>query len=169
MEQYAEYEPLPRKGKAKEINDFYEKETDRIVERNPWNTGSNIAREIVSTKNKYDHAEGTAANYVRPILKNNYNVSLEKEWRKPNYEMFMYEALSEEELNYLKEMFNKYMGKKDADLANIIAAQEAGYCTKEEAFDTVKGWYNGAMDAFVEKYGYRPIKVGKYEKNLGES
>lgn len=63
-------------------------------------------------------------------------------------------------------MFNKYMGKRDIELVDIIAAQEAGYCTKEEAFDRVKGWYNGAMNAFVERFGYRPIKVGKYERNF---
>ena len=88
---------MPRKGKGKEIKEYYTDETDKIVERNPWNTGSNIAREIVSKKNKYNHAEGTAANYVRPILKNNYNISLEKEWRKPNYETFVYEVLTDEE------------------------------------------------------------------------
>jgi hypothetical protein len=60
---------LPRKTALKEIKAFYSEKTDDLININPWNTGANIARQIIAKDNRYDHKEGTAANYVRPILK----------------------------------------------------------------------------------------------------
>jgi hypothetical protein len=51
-EQYSEYEPLPRKTRVPEIKAFYAQEVDHILLYKPRNTGSNLAREIVSKNNK---------------------------------------------------------------------------------------------------------------------
>lgn len=49
-------------------------------------------------------------------------------------------------------------------IADIIAEQEAGYKTKEEAYNNIKGFYDDAMEAFKNRYGFRPYKVGEYTK-----
>ena len=164
LEQYEEYEPLPRKSRVEEIKKFYTKETDNILQHNPWNTGANIAREITATNNKYNHAEGTAANYVRPILKSEYIVVEAKEWRKPNYSTFVYEEMNVEELEYLDYVFEKYLSQKN--IIDTLAEEDAGYISKDVAYSCIKGMYNKAMDDFKQRYGYRPYKVGKYEKNV---
>lgn len=52
----------------------------------------------------------------------------------------------------------------EENIANIIAEEEAGYKTKEEAYKSIKGFYNDAMEAFKIRYGFRPYKVGEYMK-----
>ena len=162
-EEYAPLEALPRKTKSLEMKEFYKEETDKIVQVNPWNSGANIARQIISKDNKYDHKEGTATNYVRPILKEEYTVSEDRKWMRLEYSTFRYVELSEEEAEYLKELFTKHLGK--ASIADIIASEEAGYISKEIAYGKIKGSYNDAMEEFMERYGFRPIKIGKYEKS----
>lgn len=159
-EEYGELQPLPRK--TKNIKDFYVQKTDKIIESNPWNTGSNIARWVVATDNKFNHKEGTAANYIRPILKEEYNLSDERRWSEIDYEKYTYEPITQEQEKYLKELFEKYLGGEQ--IGNIIAERDAGYISKEQAYDKMEGNYNDAMKAFKEKYGFRPIKIGKYEK-----
>ena len=165
QEEYSELQPLPRKSKTEEMEKFYAGETDNIIQHNPWNTGANIAREITATNNKYNHAEGTAANYVRPILKADYIIAEAKEWRKPNYSTFVYEEMSSEELEYLSYVFEKYLSQKN--IIDTLAEEDAGYISKDVAYSCLKGMYNKAMDDFKQRYGYRPYKVGKYEKKCG--
>ena len=162
-EEFAPLEKLPRKTKSVEMKEFYREQTDRIVQVNPWNSGANIARQIISKDNKYDHKEGTATNYVRPILKEEDTVSEDRKWMRLEYSTFRYVELSEEEVEYLKELFTKHLGK--ASIADIIASEEAGYISKEAAYGKIKGSYNDAMEEFMERYGFRPIKIGKYEKS----
>lgn len=160
-EQYAEYEPLPRKSKTKEIQEFYNHEVDNILVYKPRNTGANLAREIIDKNNKYKHAEGTAANYIRPYLKTNFLVE-DKAWCKIDYLHYSYDKISNEELNYLKSLFTKYLSSNN--VADIIAEQEAGYTSKEEAYDKLKGYYNNAINDFKEKYGFRPYKAGELRR-----
>ena len=42
--QYDENIPLPSKRDAQKISEYYYSETKKIVNEDPWNTGSNIAR-----------------------------------------------------------------------------------------------------------------------------
>lgn len=160
-EQYMEYEQMPRKQQIKEIKDFYAKEVDDILKHKPRNTGANLAREIIAKNNQQNHKEGTASNYIRPYLKANYTVS-DKDWCRINYNTFSYELLPSEELQYLKELFNTYLNSEAT--ASAIADHEAGYATKEEAYDRLRGRYNEALFAFKEKYGYRPYKAGELKK-----
>ena len=159
--QYCEYEPLPRKTKSPEIQAFYKQETDHIVQYKKRNTGSNIAREIVSKNNKYNHAVSTATHYICPYLKKNYEVE-EREWCEINYEKFSYDKISEEQLNFLNSQFKKYFNSEI--IANAIADQEAGYTTKEEAYEKLKARYHEVMDVFRHKYGFRPYKAGELIK-----
>ena len=158
---YTEYEPLPRKSKYAEIMTFYAKEVDDILKYKPRNTGTNLAREIIAKNNQQNHKESTAGHYIRPYLKANYTVS-DKDWCRINYDTFSYELLPSEELQYLKQLFNTYLSSEAT--ASAIADHEAGYATKEEAYDRLRGRYNEALFAFKEKYGYRPYKAGELKK-----
>ena len=160
-EQYQEYEPMPRKNQCKEAMEFYAKEVDHILKYKPRNTGSNLAREIVAKNNQQNHKETTAANYIRPYLKKNYEVG-EREWCEINYETFSYDKITEEQLKYLNSQFKKHLNSNI--IANTIADQEAGYTTKEEAYERLKANYADAIIAFKNKYGFRPYRAGELIK-----
>ena len=159
--QYQEYEPMPRKTKAPEIKAFYEQGAEHILSYKPRNTGANLAREIIDKNNKYNHAVGTAANYIKPFLKKNYEIG-EREWCQINYDTYSYDKITKEQLTLLNSLFNKYLSSKN--IADAIADQEAGYATKEEVYDSLKAHYNDAMKEFKELYGFRPYKAGELIK-----
>ena len=161
-EEYGELAPLPRKSKTKEIQAFYANEADHILTYKPRNTGTNIAREIEHCNNKYEHATGTIANYIRPYLKKNYTVD-NRQWCEIDYENFTYNPISDIQLKFLKDQFKKYLTSEN--IADAIADQEAGYTTKEEAYDCLKGYYTDALNAFKDEYGFRPYKAGELIKN----
>ena len=163
---YETYIPLPRKTKAKEIAQFYHEETEHLIKYKPLNTGSNIAREIIDTDNRYNHKEDTAARYVRSGLKENYKVADEKVWCEPNYFNHTYIPLSETQVKELNELFIKYMGSDATRIAGLIAEAESGQLSSEELKNKlINGSYNDAICEFKKKYGFRPIKIGEYIKN----
>lgn len=166
---YGDYEPMPRKKKSDEIKSYYAKETKKIVEKEPWNTGSNIARNIINKdKNKYNHAQATISNYVRPVLREEYDVT-EKRWMRL---MDTYEPLTEEQELYLQECLTVFRKNNSTIFEDLISDLECGLATKAEimkyAFDKQYAEYNRSMDLFKIKFGFRPIKVPKLEKkNMG--
>lgn len=159
--QYSEYEPMPGKDKAEQIQAFYIKKTDEILDYKPRNTGANIAREIEQTDNKYNHATGTMENYIRPYLKVNYYID-DKQWCEINYQNCSYDIISEEQLKYLEKQFDKYLSSRK--VANLIADKEAGYLTKEEFCLRLDDRYLEALMQFKNKYGFRPYKAGELRK-----
>ena len=164
---YGEYEPMPRKKKSEEIKQYYSKETENIVKKEPWNTGSNIARDIIeNNKNKYNHTEGTIANYVRPIIRNEYDIT-EKKWMRL---METYEPLTKEQEAYLQECFQTFYERNGKTSAELCADLECGLITKIEfaqyLADQTFSQYTKAMDTFKIKFGFRPIKVPKLEKKI---
>ena len=160
---YGEVPKLPRKTRIKEIKEFYRQETENVIKINPWNTGTNVARTILSYSNPYEHKQDTGSRYVRPILKEEYSLSSERKWCELDYKHNLYIPISNEQEEFLRTMFRLYLS--DDKTAEIIAAQEAGYITKDEVLTALFGNYNSAMEKFVERYGFRPIKVGEYIKN----
>ena len=162
-EEYAPLEPLPRKTKVKEIQEFYQKETENVIKTNPWNTGTNVARTILKYSNPYEHKVDTGSRYVRPILKEDYHLSTERKWCYLDIDRNLYIPISEEQEDCLKQIFKLYLS--DDKTAEIMAAQDAGYITKDEVFNVLMGGYNDAMNKFIEIYGFRPIKIGEYMKN----
>lgn len=161
-EQYCEYEPMPRKNDAKKAMAFYQKRTDEILSVKPRNTGANLAREIVATNNECNHKEDTAASYIRPYLKKNYTVH-NKEWCQINYDTFSYDKISDKQLKDLNELFEKHLDSKTT--AEIMGDTEAGYTSKEEAYDKLRVRYLDALEDFKMKYGFRPYKAGELLKN----
>ena len=160
-EQYAEYEPLPRKGDREAAMQFYAKEVDHILLYKPRNTGANLAREITFFNNQYNHQDVTAANYIRPYLKENYTVH-DKEWCRINYDTFSYDVITPEQLKFLNAQFSHYLNSES--VANVIADIEAGYQSKEEGYACLKNNYDKAMAAFKQEYGFRPYKAGELKR-----
>ena len=162
-EVYAEYQPMPRKTQHDDKVAFYREETHKIVDYQPWNTGSNIARRILDRNNKYVHAEGTAANYVRPILREDYQVSEEKQWMQNDFNHFEYVPITEEQSEFLKKLFKDFR----CNNSDIIAEYKSGYIDKDVAmrstFENEIHSYEQVMKAFIDKYGFRPMKVARFE------
>ena len=162
---YGEYEPMPRKKKSEEIKKYYSEETEKIVANEPWNTGSNIARNIIKNKkNKYEHSQGTIANYVRPIIKEEYDI-VEKKWMRREE---IYVNLTQEEEEYLQECFKTFYERNGKTSAELCADLECGLITKIEfakyLADQTFSQYTKAMDTFRMRFGFRPIKVRKLGK-----
>lgn len=172
-QQFGDYEPLPRQGKSQEIKDYYLEATREEVERNHWNTGSNIARRIVKNdlKNRFSHAEGTITNYVRPIIKDKFiNEATVCQWMKLDKDNDEYLPLSEEQEEFLANLFAKKitaneLGEKTMD---IVAQVISGYMSKEEAGDAVVEiaykTYMQTMSEFKAQFGFMPVKVKLLEE-----
>ena len=161
---FGDYEPLPRKKKSIEVKEYYKQETSKIVKQEPTNTGSNIARNIVAASNKYDHKEGTASVYVRSILKEGYKVD-GKVWCKRTPDGLHYEPIEEEHLQYLNECITKQFkdDKVQEYAVEMYTDYEAGLISKND-FNEAMGFMTGtaftsAMDRFILKYHYRPVKI----------
>ena len=161
---FGEYEPLPRKKKSIEVKEYYVQETSKIVKQEPTNTGSNIARNIVAVNNKYDHKEGTASVYVRSILKEGYRVD-GKIWCKRTEDGLHYEPINEEQIAYLNECITQQFkdDKVQEYAVDMYTDYEAGLITKKdfnEAIGSMTGMaFLSAMDRFILKYGFRPMKI----------
>lgn len=163
-EVFGEYEPLPRKKKSIEVKEYYAQETSKIVKQEPTNTGSNIARNIVATSNKYEHKEGTVSVYVRSILKEGYKVD-SKVWCKRSADGLHYEPINEEQAKYLNECITQQFkdDKLQEYMVEVYTDYEAGLISRTD-FNAALGsmtevTFLSAMDRFILKYQFRPVKI----------
>lgn len=161
---FGEYEPLPRKKKSIEVKEYYAQETSKIVKQEPTNTGSNIARNIVATSNKYEHKEGTVSVYVRSILKEGYKVD-SKVWCKRSADGLHYEPIDEEQAKYLNECITQQFkdDKLQEYMVEMYTDYEAGLISRTD-FNAALGsmtevTFLSAMDRFILKYQFRPVKI----------
>ncbi len=159
-EQYQDWVPYKKKNVEKQ-REYYTEKTKNIIEIQPRNTGSNIAR-IIDRRNLniFEHKEGTISNYIRPIL-HEYYYSEEEEriWCEFDEEFLVYKPLTDEQKNYLYENFN-LNNKKVLD---TIADYQSDTISKEEMGDvlekTASAPYKAAIKKFMARYGFRPIRV----------
>ena len=69
----------------------------------------------------------------------------------------------------MKSLFQKHIGGNSELIANVLADHESGLIDAENAILIMKQPYINAMNAFIDRYGFRPVKIGKYQKNaIGE-
>lgn len=169
-EQYAEYQPLPRKNDVKKSKEYYYKCTQEEVAEQPWNTGSNIARNLINkNKNLPQHQnENYLATQIRPIVKEKFvNQGTEKQWMRLSDDKLSYEPLTEEQLDYLQQVFKKNSAEEQH--MQILGEFKSGYITKREAseqlFNVTEFSYGKAMIDFKAKYGFRPQVVKHLEEN----
>ena len=162
-EELKPYETLKEKNSKEKKMEYYKERTDKIIAAEPYNSGSNVARNI-QQNNKYKVQTDTVSRYVRTILKGFY-ISFDSRWSKPSDDKLHYIPLSQEELDYLHNLFQT---KSNNELHYSYCAEyEAGNITREEFLEllghAVLVDYNEIMLMFQDKYGYRPIKTKKFE------
>lgn len=173
-EQFSEYVPLPPKKDAEKIKAYYHEETCKFIEKDPWNTGSNIARNIIANDEQlYSHKTDTIARYVRPIIREEFvHDYTDTAWMRLDGSKLNYIHLTEEELGYLNELFVKYSSKESKQQMQLekYSEYESGYITKEELADflmnQVKSNYCAIMADFMDKYGFRPQKIKYLEQKV---
>lgn len=160
-EQYKEYEPLPKKKDINKLKQHYNEQTDNIIKKDPWNTGANIARNIIAMdQNVYNHQEATIAKYVRPIIKDQYiQPGAPKEWRRLSKDRLSYEPLTDEQLEFLTNLLDDNSGQKRKKREiEKMAEYNSGYITKEELkdflYENLAKSYGTLMAQFKEKFGF---------------
>ena len=168
-EQLKPFETLMQKRQSKKQNNenIYRDLTHKIIAYKPLNSGSNIAREIDQSPMKpiKSHKESTIVNYIRPILKMDFQ-TVSKKWCRVCYDDNTYEPLNKEEVEYLIELF------RDKDMSETImdvtASYKNGDISKEEfkkkVGDVAEKTYDKVMNLFKKKYGFKPYKVPKWKE-----
>lgn len=159
---------MQQRNKVKEQNTaIYRVWTHNIIAQKPLNSGSNIAREIDQSPMKpiKSHKESTIVNYIRPILRMDFQ-TVSKKWCRVCYDDNTYEPLNKEEVEYLIELF------RDKDMSETImdvtASYKNGDISKEEfkkkVGDVAEKTYDKVMNLFKKKYGFKPYKVPKWKE-----
>ena len=162
-EQYGEYEPLGRKHNIKEIKEYYYEKTKEEVKEKPWNTGSNISRNIIAKdQNIFNHTEGTMSNYIRPIVRDKFVSPInESQWMKLSEDKLSYEPLTQEEHDYFISLFSSEEDRKER--AKIIGDYKSRYITKaemkEKLFEQAEFRYDQIISSFKKKFNFVPISV----------
>lgn len=160
-----------REGKKEQNKAIYRDLTHKIIFHKPLNSGSNIAREIDQSPMKpiENHKQSTIENYIRPILKEDFEV-ISKKWSRINYDTNEYEPLTQEQSMYLYQLFRS----KDLseEIMDITADYKAGNISKQEFTAKVgkisEFSYDKAIQDFKKKFGFRPFKASNWqEKKAG--
>ena len=159
---------MQRRENKKQMNEaVYKDITHRIIAYKPLNSGSNIAREIDQSPMKpiANHKEGTIVNYVRPILKNDFQQE-SKKWCSVDYQTNTYIPLTEEQVKFLMELFKDK--ELSQDILDVTASYKSGNINKiqfrEKVGAAAEKTYDKIMEVFKGKYGFRPYKVPKWRE-----
>lgn len=167
-----ELKPFKTKMQAREQvkanqTEIYREWTHKIIQFKPLNSGSNIAREIDQSPMKpiEKHEQRTIENYVRPILKEDFEV-INKKWCKIDYSTNTYEPLTAEELQFLYSLFkSKELSK---DIMEVTAQYKAGNISKQEFQARVgtaaEKTYDKIINEFKKKFKFRPIKAANWRE-----
>lgn len=152
----------------------------KTISQDPRQTGANVARIIIvngeiqalglalSTLTRYTQVE------LKKLVENQYYIKEDYRWCILNTETNAYELLSQSKIEELRSYFKI---ERDANLdneENILAQQQDGSLTKEDAAMKLGNLRMGAMingmKKFQEKYNAWPMKVPVYVRNalIGE-
>ena len=164
-----------RKISKDKISNDYEHAIHEILSIEPWNTGAGLARDITFgneyISKTYHHQVRTAYNYIQPITKENYSIT-DKQW-KASIDGH-YENMELEEINEWKQLLNACFGnKKDISMEQDLAIlRENGDISEEDYKNALvklnDNKYQVALDMWKLKYGYRPVRVNRYERKMIE-
>lgn len=173
---YQQYIPIGRK-KSKTLTEQkykdYSKYALLAIYNKPLNSVANLSRcaaEDEELSSKYSLVPKSIEKYIRPYIRSNKFCITDKKWvylHNNNYIMLTKDQ--EDDLNsYFKNSFDEY----GLDVVQIIADQQSGLLSidevKETLFATSTSKYEKAIEAFKQKYGFRPFKVPYIEINMLE-
>lgn len=165
-----------RKTTKEQTSADYKEAISELIREEPWNTGAGIARDIAINNNymvsTYHHKPRTAYNYTQPIIKEDYNI-VDRRWRALIGGEYV--DMDDNELIEWKNLMNACFGnRKDISLEQDLAVMhDAGDITDQEYQEALAkindNKYQAALDMWKHKYGYKPIKVNKYEMKFLEA
>lgn len=169
--QYLEYEPLQKKKDIEKIKAHYEQEIREIIAVKPYNTSANMGRNIVAMgHNLYEHQPETVSGYLRPMVKEKFSPPIPaKAWMKSTSDHLDYEPLTEEELAFLYELFerNSHEARVKRQV-ELFAEYRSGYIDeaelKSELFNDTARTYESLMSEFKRKFGFRPQLIKKLQE-----
>lgn len=173
-QQYDEYEPLPRKGYNEKRKSYYKVLTHDILEKEPYNSGSNIARITIRDGKQYEQdAWRTVANHAREIIKEDYDKVDDHVWGYIDMnEPSGYKLLTEKQIEFLKDLFSDKICEKEMNEMSIYSQASQNIISNEEAKNKIAEYnsiyYSEIFRKFKEKYGKNPISIPKWilkEKN----
>lgn len=147
---------------------YYKKITHETLEKEPYNSGSNIARITVRDEKQYEQDTWrTVANHAREILKEDYKKTEEHVWGYIDMSSPSgYSLLSQEQIKYLNNLFCTGSNKKIVSDAHTYSQQSQGIITEQEAekqfLKNNKEYYKGIFKDFKEKFGVNPISIPKW-------
>lgn len=143
-EQLFEYEPLPRKvNEAK--REHYRQLTHQAIEKSPYNTGANIARNIKYNKQEMDNDKvDTISRYNCKVLKEDfYRNSDEAIWCYCDDDKLNYIPLDKEQLEFLYSLFGgQQRERKQAFEAHVYSQERQKIITKREAKNKLHNYNN---------------------------
>jgi len=164
-----------RKSTKEQTSNDYEHAVYELLVVEPWNTGAGIARDITLNNNymatTYHHKIRTAYNYILPITKERYDI-VDRRWRASVGGS--YEDMSDDEVREWKGLMNACFGNnRDISIEQDLAImKDAGDISEEEYKETLAKMndnkYQAALEMWELKYGYKPIRVNKYEPKMIE-
>lgn len=147
----------------------------KTISQDPRQTGANVARIIIvdgeiqalglvlSTLTRYTQVE------LKKLVENQYYIKEDYRWCILNAETNAYELLSQSKIEELRSYFKIERDTNLYNEENILAQQQDGSLTKEEAAMKLGNLRMGAMISgmkrFQEKYNAWPMKVPVYVRN----
>ena len=135
----------PPKGKKARQNEIYSKQIVKVIEKDNWQTPSNVSRIIKDNKEivALKHKDGT-------IYENNRYITLE-----------------EEQITFLYQTFHNIRKENKKDDLSICSEYESGLISKEEMQEALSNnslnCFIAAKQEFKEKYNHFPVKVPLYK------
>lgn len=170
-EEFIPYRDFYTQSRTKAI----QKQIKQTISQNPRQTGANISRIIIvngeiqaldlalSTLTRYTQVE------LKKLVQQKYYIKDDYRWCILNRQNNTYELLSKSEIEELRSYFKIEQNANLDNEENILAQQQDGSLTKEEAAMQLGDLRIGAMinglKKFQEKYDAWPIKVPVYVRN----
>lgn len=173
-EQFADFIPYREYQKVNK-NALFKKNIMKTIEKDPRQTGSNIARIIIVDEEiqVLNLKLSTVTVYTRAALKDlvNQGVYIKEDyrWCYLNNATNCYVLMSDEQVKILRELFHQEDMQTTEIQENTMIERKEGNLTREEANNIIgdakyTGFLKG-LEVFSSRYGFRPIKVPVYVKS----
>ena len=169
----------PPKGKKARQNEIYSKQIVKVIEKDNWQTPSNVSRIIKDNKEivALKHKDGTIYEYTRVNMRTMFGKEIneggtmgiiaDKVWCMLERENNRYIPLEEEQITFLYQTFHNIRKENKKDDLSICSEYESGLISKEEMQEALSNnslnCFIAAKQEFKEKYNHFPVKVPLYK------
>ena len=169
-EVYCQYEsPTSEAARnRKVISDF----VSDMIDAEPYHTPSSLGRRATYDEEvkKTKYAQSTIKEYVKIDLRTKYYIK-ERLWGKVldiDTPEEVVSPLEDNELQTLKDLFKKYGSEKMEKDGALLEEYNEGMITREEYLESLgdanAAFFNNAKTEFSKIYGFKPIRIGVYDR-----